>query len=349
MNWEFIYNETLTGTINWTNKVFTTLYNIEKIEDVYYWGAPYRDVSFVGNAVTFWTAPTTWTPSPKIDYFRVSASPLPEFWDVTFWEIIDDVYDKLWQDRIKNTVANKVYKESLIKKYINNWFARIKNLRLYKDIVQQYSFNKAKDWTVIWYNASYITIWEDLDYIPSSWVVLLRNDTIVEYSNYVDWKLMWAAWIVYENNDKYSIWYKIPSWIKKVMEVILDWEVLNYYDIREYSINKMWYTIYKKSNWDDYIILPYLSKTDDNKVATVKYQATYSEYSADEDVVWIEREYYEVLSFYVLRKLFQYREDDRWQQAEKDYRELLREYKSYKSRAVDWINNSMKSSILTDF
>jgi hypothetical protein len=34
---------------------------------------------------------------------------------------------------------------------------------------------------------------------------------------------------------------------------------------------------------------------------------------------------------------------------ERNYREILREYKSYKSRAVDWINNRMKSNILANF
>jgi hypothetical protein len=33
--------------------------------------------------------------------------------------------------------------------------------------------------------------------------------------------------------------------------------------------------------------------------------------------------------------LFQIREDDRWQLMERNYKEMLREYKSYKSKAVD--------------
>jgi hypothetical protein len=346
MNWEFIYNETLQWTIDGVNKTFTTLYNIEKIEEVYYLWAPYRNISFTNNVVTFVDAPTIWSTQPTIDYFKVTISPLSEWWDVTFWEIIVDVYDKIWQDRIKNSVANKVYKESLIKNYINNWFSRIKNLRLYKDIVRQYSFNKSKDWTIIWYNAGYLNIGENISYTPANWIAMFRRDSIMEYSSYSSWHLNWTTWVVYENWDTYKVWYKIPTWIKKVMEVIFEWEPLTYYDIREYNMWIYWYSIYKASNWDDYLLLPF---TKDNEVVTVKYQSVYSVYSADEDIVGIEREYYELLSFYTLRKLFQYREDDRWQQAEKDYRELLKEYKSYKSRAVDWINNELKSNILTEF
>ena len=346
MNWEFIYNETLSWAIDGVNKDFTTTYNIERIEEVYFLWAPYRDISFVGNIVTFTDAPTMWSAIPTIDYFKVDISPLPEWGDVTFWEIIDDVYLKIGQQRWTWPTANKVYKEDLIKSYINNWFARIKNLRLYKDVVQQYSFNKAKDLSVIWYNASYLDIWENIDYIPASWIAMFRWDSIMNYSSYSSWHLNWTAWVVYENWDRFKVWYKIPAWIKKVMEITIEWEVLPYYDIREYNISKYWYTIYKNSVWDDYILLPYSTE---NKVVTVKYQPAYTVYSLDADIVWVERDYYEVLSFYVIRKLFQYREDDRWQQAEKDYRELLREYKSYKSRAVDWINNELKSNILTEF
>lgn len=344
MNWEYIYNEQLQGVIDWVNKEFTTLYDIERIEEVYYLWAAYRAVSFVGNTVTFVDAPLSWTTAPTIDYFKAGIATPTELWNVTLWEIIDDVYDKIGQNRLNWAVSNKVYKETQIKQHINNWFNRIKNLRLYKDVISQYSFNKAKDANAIGYNAWYVNIWT-IPYIPSSWVFLLNKDTLISYSSYVDWKLNWAVWVVYENWAEVSIGYKIPTWIKKISEVAINWEVLPYLDLREHSIGKYWYTIYQTSNWDRYIILPY----SDTSIVTVKYQAEYTSYVDDADVVWIEREYFEVLSYYALTQILKYREDDRWQIADLDYKQLLKEYKSYKSRAVDWINNEIKSDILPNF
>jgi len=114
--------------------------------------------------------------------------------------------------------------------------------------------------------------------------------------------------------------------------VIINGKALEYADVREYSINYSYYTIIKQANGDEYIFLPITNRED---VVTVKYQPNYNEYTADADLVNIESEYFELLSYYALAQVFKYREDDRWQIAEKDYKDMLKEWKSYKSRAVD--------------
>jgi len=67
----------------------------------------------------------------------------------------------------------------------------------------------------------------------------------------------------------------------------------------------------------------------------VKYIPKYNQLLEDEDLIDLEYDYFELLSYYTLYKICQLVEDDRWQVFEKEYKELLRDYKSYKSRAVD--------------
>jgi len=64
----------------------------------------------------------------------------------------------------------------------------------------------------------------------------------------------------------------------------------------------------------------------------VKYYPTQLLAALDADIVDIEYEYSEVLSYYALWKTYEDREDDRADRAERSYRELLREYRAYKSK-----------------
>lgn len=348
-NWTFIYNEILSWTIDGVNKDFTTAYDIDKIEEVYFLWAPYRDISFVDNIVTFTDAPPLWSDAPTIDYFKVDIVPPTPSSDVTFLEVQNDIYEKIyWQTIAWWADTTGPYKLTQIKMNINNGLNRIKNLRTYKDKIFSYSFNKAKDLTAIWYNASYTEVWTWITNIPASWLYILKDSIPVAYTSYSSWRLNWTVWIIYENADKVLIWYKIPSWVKKVSEVLFNWFPLEYIDTREFSI---WYsdkyTIIRTSAWEEFIFLPY--NTDTNIIVTVKYIPTTTTLVNDADIVDIDREYFEILSYYTLYKMYRDREDDRWQYAYDDYTKLLREYKSYKSRAVDWINNTIKTDILTDF
>jgi hypothetical protein len=71
----------------------------------------------------------------------------------------------------------------------------------------------------------------------------------------------------------------------------------------------------------------------------VKYVPEFDILENDTDVINIIYEYSDVLSLYAAYNVLMLREDDRWQAVKEEYRELLKDYKSYKSRAVDGINN----------
>lgn len=67
----FVYNETPTWLVNWTNKVFTTINDISILEEFYVWGIPYRNITSIWtNTITLNKAPPTWA-IVSVDYFKV--------------------------------------------------------------------------------------------------------------------------------------------------------------------------------------------------------------------------------------------------------------------------------------
>lgn len=336
------YNETPSWVVDWINKIFTTANNIERIEEFYIWGSSYRDLSFIWNVITLTDAPAIGM-SVSVDYFKEDLTPTPTSSDVTLWEIIDDVYSKIWQNR----TWNNVYKEAQIKNHIVREFERIKNKKLLPNKTRSYSFNTSVWLTAKTYNSSYIEIWSNIKNIPSNWVAILSNSVLVEYTSYTDWKLISVPWVEYKPWSQVVVWYKIPSWVKKVSEVLIDGAPLEYADIREYSISSKYYTITTSSNWDKYIILPFFGNWE--KIATVNYYPTQLLAAIDADIVDIESEYLEVLSYYALWKTYEDREDDRADRAERSYRNLLKEYRAYISNNTFWIRNRFKTLILPSY
>lgn len=334
----YIYNETLSWVVDWVNKTFTTQYQISKIEEVYLWGVSYRDVSFVWNVVTFADAPPVWS-SPSIDYFE-SETPTPvSESDVTLWLIIDDVYDKLVQDRVLDWIPNDTYKETQIKKSVVTWFRRIRNKSIHKDKISSYSFRSAKWLTAKSEDNTNIDVWE-YDNVPNNWKWMFQSWAVFDYTGYSNWILN-SDLATYNSGDRLSVGYKLPSAAIKPSEVLVNWFPLQYKDPREYSLSYKYYTVI-----DWYIFLPY---SENDNIVVVKYIPKYSQLIEDSDLIDIEYDYFEVLSYYALYKVCQLVEDDRWDEFKVEYEELERDYKSYKSKAVDWINNSLRSDVLKWF
>ena len=317
----YIYNETLQGVVDGVNKTFTTLNKIEKIEEVYVWGNEYRDVSFIDNVVTFLDAIPLWADSPSIDYFVEDLSPVMPDWSYTFWELIDDVYMEIGQDRESGT-----YLVDWIKRKLNQILKQTKNDKIYNNAIRTYSFNCSKSTTVSEYSPSYINV-GTLNYIPSSSIIHL-NGNLIEYTNYTDWKLLWMANYVYKTGDIVQIGYKLPEWIKNLSEVKIWGYKVEYTDIRNHLWNEYQIVHYKDAR---YLMLPYITKDD---VVTVKYFPEEGILVNDSDIINFEYEYMEVLSNYVTYKMLMSREDDRWANYKKDYLESLKRWKWYKSRTT---------------
>ena len=147
-----------------------------------------------------------------------------------------------------------------------------------------------------------------------------------------------SAWYTYNSGDRVSVGYKLPNGVKRPSEVILDRIVLTYKDNREFVVSpsNFNYTIFQDVNGDEFIFLPFKA---DEAIITVKYVPEFDIFENDDSVINIIYEYSDVLSLYAAYNVLLLREDDRWQAIKEEYRELLKDYKSYKSRAVDGINN----------
>jgi len=66
----FIYNETPIWTVDWVNKVFTTGFDIDTLEEFYIWWIPYRNIISIGtNVITLNEAPPTGA-IVSVDYFK---------------------------------------------------------------------------------------------------------------------------------------------------------------------------------------------------------------------------------------------------------------------------------------
>jgi len=57
-------------------------------------------------------------------------------------------------------------------------------------------------------------------------------------------------------------------------------------------------------------------------------------------------DYSDVLSLYAAYNVLLLREDDRWQAIKQEYKELLKDYQTYKAKAVDGINNKFRTTPL---
>lgn len=335
----FIYWETLSWVVDWVNKVFTSLYPIYQIEDLRLWWVDYTSFTFNWNSVTLTDAPTIATWAPNIDYFRSDTITASITWTVTFLDVVNDFYDRVWQ-----TSLSLVYKLDLVKKYINEGIRVINNMRTnpkYK--IGQYSFNKAPDTVVSVYSATQVETPLLSNYVPSSWKIMIWDSTTVNYTSKT-WNIFtWISWlnIVYQPWDWISIWYAIPEWVKKISEVLLNKKVLDFVDRREYFIQKN-RNVYTIIDW--YIFLPYLTSTLD--IITVHYIKNNEQLTNDTDIVDIENEYYQVLSLYALYNILMDREDDRYNIQYQKYKDQLRLYKSF-LRQIDWINNTISSNIFT--
>ena len=65
----FIYKETPSWEIDWANKIFTVASNINTLEEVFVWGAPYRKISSIAwKNITLNEAPPIWA-TVDVDYF----------------------------------------------------------------------------------------------------------------------------------------------------------------------------------------------------------------------------------------------------------------------------------------
>lgn len=334
MTTNFIYNETLAGTVDGVNKSFTSLFTIESIEDLRLWGIDYTDFSFVGNTVTLTDAPTIATWSPSIDYFKLSLTPSATPSNKTFGEFCLDIYEDIGQ-----YITSFQYPLTMVERYVReelllNLNKRINPLRK----VGTYSFNKAVDLTASAYSAVEVGVGTMPTYTPATGKLLIGYGEVVDYSSVSATAFTWISGleIVYKAGDKVTVGYSIPTWVKKVSEVTVNGFTLTFKDFREYkSTQEGCYTV-----WENYLFLP---RSSGECVVNVTYTKDNVSPVDNSSIMDFEPEYLNVVRFATLVKLFAFRGDERLAITAQLYTQALKDYKGYIARQVDGTNNQIKA------
>lgn len=328
----FIYWEVLTGDIDGVNKVFYASNSIDSIESLRIAWAEYTLFSFNSNRVVLQDAPEIWMGQPSIDYWKVSLTPpIIASW-ITFGELIDDVYDDIGQDR-----TSSQYPLRMVERRITEGLRVVANMKVNSlRKKSSYSFNKAIDTTLSSYSTSELNVGTIPTYCPTFGKVIIGRSEIVSYTSVTSSSFQWISGldIIYKAWDNITIGYQIPTGVKKISEVIVDGRNLPYKDRSEYQVGVYGYTII-----DGYLFLP---RTSYESVVTVNFvMDNVSEYGED-DVVDFHEDYSQVIRLYALVQLYWAREDDRIGNIVKLYEDSLKKYKSYISRQVEGINNTLQ-------
>lgn len=252
------------------------------------------------------------------------------------------IYDRIWQD-----TTSKQYPVSYIDRLIKECVRKLNNLKANPTSkVSSYSFNKSKDGSVASYSASSINVSSIDTYCPWSGKIIIDSSHILSYSakNTTSFTSLTGLSIVYKAGDRVSIGYAIPSGVKKISEVIINWVILTPIDRREFSIknNQYFYCIV-----DDYIFLPWSQNTTDT--VTITYILDNILPISDSSIIDFEEDYMFTLEDCVLARAYIDREDTRKEDINAIYKESLKLYKSYISQQTESINNSFASNVLTNF
>jgi len=322
-----IYDEVLIWELDWVNKVFYSIYPIDKIDELRVWGISYSNFSFNGRCVTLAAAPSIVLGLPHIDYYRKDASVNTiDSW-VTLSELRSSIYTRLWQ-----TVTSLQYPKELADEYISEWVTRISKMK--RDRVKRWilSFHKAYDWTISTTNWNVINVGTTSKYLPAKGAAIIRGWDVVFYSTKTestiaslnDLDLNLIEW------ERIKYWYKLSRTIEKVSEVFINWFKLTPADFAEYraypDLDK--FCVY---NW--YLFLPY--RTTDAEVVTVVYVGKHNSTYTDNDIIDFDWDYLPVIKSFVLWNMYKDREDDRFNLEYTNYKEVLREYKRELSKQYE--------------
>lgn len=337
----FIYGETLIGTVDGVNTVFTSLYPIDRIEDLRLGSIDYSSFSFTGTTVTLTDAPTVGTGAPIVDYFRSDVMVTPSASTVTFLDLIDSIFLRIGQDSTSHQFPIDLVKEYCVEGV--NIHNNLKINPLTK--IGTYAFNKAEDMEASVYSATEIDVGTIPDYVPTSGKLLLEGGGLVSYSSVTAsaFTSLSGVSFVYPAGMEVNVGYAIPGGVKKISEVIIDGNVLTFADFREFST----YSPRDKFTViDGYLFLP---RTLTDYIVVVNYTKDNVEPVEDADIIDFEPEYVNVLKLYVMKEIYADREEDRAVSTERRYNTALRRYRSYISRQVDGINNVMSASAFGGF
>ena len=329
-----LYDEVLIGDVDGVNKVFYSVYPIDKIDELRIWGISYSWFTFNWRALTLQSAPSSIQWAPHIDYYRKDVNlPIIDS-GVTLSELRASIYLRIGQ-----TVTSLQFPQELADEYISEGVTRISKMKRDRNKRGIFSFHKASDSQVISTdgNKIYCSVSK---YLPSKGVSILEGGNVVYYSqkgtDYI------SSLSNLEVNDiggkKVQFGYKLSKNINKISEVFIDGFKLTPADFAEYRMN---YSTQNYCVYNSYLFLPY--GITDGSVITVVYVAEATSKYSDSDIIDFDGDYLPVIKSFVLWNMYKDREDDRKVDEKQNYMEVLREYKRELSKQYDntsWVFQS---------
>lgn len=322
-----IYDEELIWEVDWINKLFYSIYPIDKIDELRVGNIAYSNFTVNWRAITLSSAPSVLLWAPRIDYYRKDATiNIIDSW-VTLSELRSSIYIRIGQ-----TVTSLQYPKELADEYISEWVNRIGKMKQDRKKRWILSFHKAYDWTIRWISWTSIDVGTTSKYLPTKGIAIVGTWDVVYYESKTSSSITSISDLELNNLewDKIQYGYRLPRNINKVSEVFIWWFKLTPADFSEYRAQKE-NDKFCEYNW--YLFVPY--RTTDADVVTVvyiwKHESTYS----DSDIIDFNWDYLPVIKTFVLWNMYHDREDDRSDKEEKRYEKVLREYKRELSKQYE--------------
>lgn len=316
-----IYDEELVGTVDGVNKIFYSVFPIDKIDELRIWGIAYNSFTINGRCVTLAAAPTTSLWVPHLDYYRkdVNVNTIDSW--VTLAELRSSIYTRLGQ-----TITSLQFPKELADEYISEGIIRISKMKPDRTKRWIFSFHKANDGQISSTDGNRIVVDRISVYLPSKGIAIIDGWEVVYYnwksrtsnsiSSLSDLDLNEIAWL------KIQYGYKLSKTISKVSEVFYDGFKLTPCDFAEYRFSK---DKDKFCEYNGYLFLPY--NVVDWAIITVVYTGRHNSEYSDTDIIDFDWDYLPVIKSFVLYNMYKDREDDRFTNEMGNYKQLLREYK----------------------
>lgn len=299
-----IIKEIPSWAIDWVNKVFTFINDIDYINDLWFDGAIYTSFSVNGNQITLTDAPTI---SIFADYFPLN-SVIPVTTDVTFWDIKSKIWALLWQKPTSINFSTDIVWEEINRMSLKVWRGRVKNklnwqiIRAWNLWFQEWSFTfRTKAWWIVTdiVNLWDTEIWTNTTNLLTSGYILLGGD-IINYANKSATELTWVNGI----QSQHLVWDKISQ----LYEVPTTFETMIWMQIVVNSSNWVYYKDVDLNNWRiSYQILrtgtKVLLKVDwleNNTQIKIKFTKKYNKMVNDTDICVFPDDYWiDVLAYLV--------------------------------------------------
>lgn len=316
-----IYDEVLSGTVDWVNRVFYSIYPIGQVDELRVGWVIYTSYTINGRAITLSAAPSIVLWAPHIDYYRsdVTVNSINSW--ITMANLRSSIYVRLWQ-----TITSLQFPIALADEYITEWIIRVSKMK--KDRVKRwvFSFHKAYDWTISSTDWNTISVWSTSKYLPSKWISIVDNWNVVYYNWKTSTTITSISWLELDTiwGQRIQYWYKLSPNVDKISEVFIDWFKLTPCDFAEYmSTNSN--TNDKFMVYNGYLFLPY--RTSDWDVITVVYVWKNTSTYDEADIIDFDWDYISVIKSFVLYNMYRDREDDRFENEMQNYKQVLKEYK----------------------